>query len=47
MSFLSDERKKVEILITENGGQYSGELTKKCTHLICDISFGAYIKAQI
>lgn len=36
---LSDERKEIEKLIIENGGQYSAELTKKCTHLICDISF--------
>ncbi|KAM5551462.1 hypothetical protein ABKV19_026345 [Rosa sericea] len=35
----SDERKKIENLITENGGHYSAELTRKCTHLICDISF--------
>ncbi|KAL6208329.1 hypothetical protein ACLB2K_019280 [Fragaria x ananassa] len=35
----ADERKKIEKLVIENGGQYSGELTKKCTHLICDISF--------
>ncbi|XP_021803712.1 DNA topoisomerase 2-binding protein 1-like [Prunus avium] len=35
----ADERKEIEKLITENGGKYSAELTKKCTHLISDISF--------
>jgi hypothetical protein len=37
--FFSDERKEIERLITQNGGKYSAELTKKCTHLISDISF--------
>ncbi|XP_024162832.1 DNA topoisomerase 2-binding protein 1 isoform X1 [Rosa chinensis] len=36
----SDERKKIENLITENGGHYSAELTRKCTHLICDAPEG-------
>lgn len=36
----SDERKEIEKLIIENGGQYSAELTKKCTHLICDAPEG-------
>lgn len=36
---LPDERKEMEKLIVQNGGKYSPELTKKCTHLICDISF--------
>ncbi|KAJ9146216.1 hypothetical protein P3X46_028510 [Hevea brasiliensis] len=35
----ADERKEIERIITQNGGKYSAELTKKCTHLICDISF--------
>ncbi|KHG06354.1 DNA topoisomerase 2-binding 1 [Gossypium arboreum] len=35
----ADERKEIEKLIIQNGGKYSAELTKKCTHLICDISF--------
>ncbi|KAH9691357.1 transcription coactivator [Citrus sinensis] len=35
----ADERKEMEKLIVQNGGKYSPELTKKCTHLICDISF--------
>lgn len=29
----------MEKTITQNGGKYSAELTKKCTHLISDISF--------
>lgn len=37
--FFSDERKEIERLITQNGGKYSAELTKKCTHLISEISF--------
>lgn len=37
--FLSDERKEMEKLIIQNGGKYSAELTKKCTHLVCDISY--------
>ena len=36
---LSDERKEMEKIIIQNGGKYSAELTKKCTHLISDISF--------
>ncbi|KDO80488.1 hypothetical protein CISIN_1g001761mg [Citrus sinensis] len=38
----ADERKEMEKLIVQNGGKYSPELTKKCTHLICDISFTIY-----
>ncbi|KAG8363676.1 hypothetical protein BUALT_Bualt19G0047200 [Buddleja alternifolia] len=34
----ADERKEMEKLVIQNGGKYSAELTKKCTHLICDIS---------
>ncbi|GMI77118.1 meiosis defective 1 [Hibiscus trionum] len=30
----ADERKEIEKLIIQNGGKYSAELTKKCTHLI-------------
>ncbi|KAI4337857.1 hypothetical protein L6164_016226 [Bauhinia variegata] len=30
----ADERIQIEKLILQNGGKYSGELTKKCTHLI-------------
>lgn len=36
----ADERKKIEKLIIENGGKYSAELTKKCTHLISDAPEG-------
>ncbi|XP_023887123.2 uncharacterized protein LOC111999234 [Quercus suber] len=36
----ADERKEIEKLITQNGGKYSAELTKKCTHLICDAAEG-------
>lgn len=36
--FVPDQRKEISKLITQNGGKYSAELTKKCTHLICDIS---------
>ncbi|KAK6143199.1 hypothetical protein DH2020_023547 [Rehmannia glutinosa] len=35
----ADERKEVEKLVMQNGGKYSAELTKRCTHLVCDISF--------
>ncbi|KAJ8762935.1 hypothetical protein K2173_023064 [Erythroxylum novogranatense] len=35
----ADERKEVEKLIIQNGGKYSRDLYKSCTHLICDISF--------
>ncbi|PON91555.1 BRCT domain containing protein [Trema orientale] len=35
----ADERKEMEKVIIQNGGKYSAELTKKCTHLISDISF--------
>ncbi|MCD7450160.1 hypothetical protein HAX54_003941 [Datura stramonium] len=30
----ADERKEMEKIILQNGGKYSPELTKKCTHLI-------------
>ncbi|KAA8546448.1 hypothetical protein F0562_002813 [Nyssa sinensis] len=29
----ADERKEMEKLVVQNGGKYSAELTKKCTHL--------------
>ncbi|CAJ1971927.1 unnamed protein product [Sphenostylis stenocarpa] len=35
----ADVRKEMEKLILQNGGKYSAELTKNCTHLISDISF--------
>ncbi|XP_031281662.1 DNA topoisomerase 2-binding protein 1-A isoform X3 [Pistacia vera] len=36
----ADKRKEIEKLIIQNGGKYSPELTKKCTHLICDAPEG-------
>ncbi|XP_065847986.1 uncharacterized protein [Euphorbia lathyris] len=36
----ADERKEIEKIITQNGGKYSAELTKTCTHLICDAPEG-------
>uniref|UniRef100_A0A803R0B0 BRCT domain-containing protein n=1 Tax=Cannabis sativa TaxID=3483 RepID=A0A803R0B0_CANSA len=36
----ADERKEMEKIITQNGGKYSAELTKKCTHLISDAPEG-------
>lgn len=36
----ADDRKEMEKLIVQNGGKYSPELTKKCTHLICDTPEG-------
>ncbi|CAH8354700.1 unnamed protein product [Eruca vesicaria subsp. sativa] len=36
----ADQRKGMEKLISENGGRYSGELTKTCTHLIADAPEG-------
>ncbi|KAI3448827.1 hypothetical protein Pfo_005492 [Paulownia fortunei] len=30
----ADERKEVEKLVMQNGGKYSAELTKRCTHLV-------------
>ncbi|KAK2976146.1 hypothetical protein RJ640_012356 [Escallonia rubra] len=35
----ADVRKEMEKLVSQNGGKYSAELTRKCTHLICDISY--------
>lgn len=35
----SDEREEMRTLVIQNGGKYSADLTKKCTHLISDISF--------
>lgn len=40
----ADERKEMEKLIVQNGGKYSPELTKKCTHLICDTPEGDKFK---
>ncbi|KAJ4795230.1 DNA topoisomerase 2-binding protein 1 [Rhynchospora pubera] len=31
-----DERRQIGKMIEENGGQYSADLTKKCTHLVSD-----------
>ncbi|XP_059630648.1 uncharacterized protein LOC132273665 isoform X2 [Cornus florida] len=36
----ADERKEMEKIIIENGGKYSAELTKKCSHLVCDAPEG-------
>uniref|UniRef100_A0A1S3E5C7 DNA topoisomerase 2-binding protein 1-A n=2 Tax=Cicer arietinum TaxID=3827 RepID=A0A1S3E5C7_CICAR len=36
----ADKRKEMEKLILQNGGKYSAELTKKCTHLISDAPEG-------
>ncbi|XP_042045735.1 DNA topoisomerase 2-binding protein 1-A-like [Salvia splendens] len=36
----ADERKEMEKLIIQNGGIYSAELTKRCSHLICDAPEG-------
>ncbi|KAL5768631.1 hypothetical protein ACOSQ2_015414 [Xanthoceras sorbifolium] len=43
----ADERKEIEKLIIQNGGKYSPELTKKCTHLICDISLILFLKRKV
>ncbi|KAG6416172.1 hypothetical protein SASPL_123596 [Salvia splendens] len=37
-NLIIDERKEMEKLVVQNGGIYSSELTKTCSHLICDIS---------
>eukprot|EP00268_Persea_americana_P053257 TRINITY_DN6013_c0_g1_i4.p1 TRINITY_DN6013_c0_g1~~TRINITY_DN6013_c0_g1_i4.p1 ORF type:complete len:814 (-),score=125.40 TRINITY_DN6013_c0_g1_i4:2532-4973(-) len=36
----ADVRKMMESLIIQNGGQYSADLTRKCTHLVCDTPEG-------
>ncbi|XP_011091797.1 DNA topoisomerase 2-binding protein 1-A isoform X2 [Sesamum indicum] len=36
----ADERKEMEKLVMQNGGKYSAELTKRCTHLVCDAPEG-------
>lgn len=36
----ADERKEIQKLIVQNGGKYSAELTKNCTHLISDSAEG-------
>ncbi|XAR49591.1 hypothetical protein NMG60_11032843 [Bertholletia excelsa] len=36
----ADERKEMEKVVMQNGGKYSAELTKKCTHLVCDAPEG-------
>ncbi|XP_058097430.1 uncharacterized protein LOC131242662 isoform X2 [Magnolia sinica] len=36
----ADVRKEMEKLVVQNGGQYSADLTKKCTHLISDAPEG-------
>lgn len=36
----ADERKEMEILIKQNGGKYSADLTRNCTHLITDAPEG-------
>ncbi|CAI9102882.1 OLC1v1001248C1 [Oldenlandia corymbosa var. corymbosa] len=37
---IGDERKQMEKVIKENGGRYSAELTRKCTHLVCNAPEG-------
>ncbi|XP_057505159.1 uncharacterized protein LOC130788492 isoform X1 [Actinidia eriantha] len=36
----ADERKDMQKVVVQNGGKYSAELTKNCTHLICDAPEG-------
>ncbi|XP_043703207.1 DNA topoisomerase 2-binding protein 1-A-like isoform X3 [Telopea speciosissima] len=36
----ADERKELEKLVIQNGGKYSADLTKNCTHLVSDIPEG-------
>ncbi|XP_073012822.1 uncharacterized protein [Typha latifolia] len=36
----ADERKEIAKMIVQNGGQYSADLTKKCTHLISNAPGG-------
>ncbi|XP_017241965.2 uncharacterized protein LOC108214466 [Daucus carota subsp. sativus] len=40
----ADERKEMEKLVNQNGGTYSPELNKKCTHLVCDAPEGDKFK---
>nr|XP_009405909.1 PREDICTED: DNA topoisomerase 2-binding protein 1 isoform X1 [Musa acuminata subsp. malaccensis] len=43
----ADERKELEKLILQNGGCYSADLTKKCTHLVSDAPEGdKYVVAR-
>lgn len=35
-----DERRELAKIIVQNGGQYSANLTRRCTHLVSNISFG-------
>lgn len=37
---LPDERQQIERHVAQYGGNYSGNLTKKCTHLICNTMEG-------
>ncbi|XP_019246538.1 PREDICTED: DNA topoisomerase 2-binding protein 1 [Nicotiana attenuata] len=39
-----DERKEMEKIILQNGGKYSPELTRKCSHLICNAPEGEKYK---
>ncbi|XP_042476122.1 DNA topoisomerase 2-binding protein 1-A-like isoform X2 [Macadamia integrifolia] len=36
----ADERKELEKLVIQNGGKYSADLTKNCTHLVADTPEG-------
>ncbi|GAV85925.1 BRCT domain-containing protein/PTCB-BRCT domain-containing protein [Cephalotus follicularis] len=43
----ADERKEIEKFVMQNGGKYSAELTRNCTHLISDAPEGdKYIVAR-
>lgn len=37
---LPDERQQIERHVVQYGGNYSGNLTKKCTHLLCNTAEG-------
>lgn len=37
---LPDERQQIEHHVVQYGGNYSGNLTKKCTHLLCNTAEG-------
>ncbi|KAL6548810.1 hypothetical protein OROHE_008655 [Orobanche hederae] len=37
----------MENLVKQNGGKYTAELSKRCTHLVCDISFVFFLLFSI
>ncbi len=42
-----EARENIKTLCTQNGGQYSSDLNKKCTHLVVEVLFAKCIALKL